>query len=143
MNILFIDDERRRMEPYVIELQLNGHEVVFHDEVDRALYTIQDNTVHFDLVVLDISMPPGESFAHEETREGFRSGLVLYERLRNVRPNLKVIFLTNVSDRRVAERFAMEDPTLCRFVRKPDILPFAFSRLVEEFFQSRTQGFVN
>ncbi len=143
MKILFIDDETRRMQPYVRELEDNNHEVVFQDDADRALFIIQDDTIHLDLAVLDISMPPGKSVAFEDTREGFRTGLFLYERLRSVRPYLKVIFLTNVSDRRVAERFAMEDPTLCRFVRKPEALPSEFSRMVEEFLQSGTQGFVN
>lgn len=133
MKILFIDDERRRMAYVVEELQYAGYEVLFQDDVDSALAFLRDLSERFDLVVLDISMPPGTEFKFEDTDGGSRTGMALYDTIRSLRPFLKIVVFTNVSDRRVAERFGNEDARLCRFVRKPDILPFQFAELVDEF----------
>ncbi|MBC8031915.1 MAG: response regulator [Pyrinomonadaceae bacterium] len=137
MRIMFVDDERRRMRLYVEELQDNGHEVLFEDNVDSALAVIEDPTRHFDLLVLDISMPPGETFEFEDTRGGARTGLALYDKIRGLRPDLKIVALTSVAERRVVEQLTRENPRLCLFLRKPENLPFLFAQKVETFL-SRT-----
>lgn len=133
MRIMFIDDERRRMQLYVEELEDSGHEVVFEDDVDSALKSLGDPIERFDLIVLDISMARGTSFAFEDTLGGSRTGLAVYDKIRSVRPAIKVVAFTNVADRRVAERFQSEDRRFCRFVRKPETLPFQFAELVGKF----------
>ncbi len=133
MRIIFIDDEQRRMQPYVLELEDGEHEVVFRDDVDSALATLRNPEESFELVVLDISMPPGNEFKFEDTVGGTRTGLALYDTLRRMQPDLKIVILTNVSDPRIAEHYKGEDHRLCRFVRKPAMLPFQFAKLIEEF----------
>jgi CheY-like chemotaxis protein len=133
MRIMFIDDERRRQHLYVEELEENGHEVDFQESVDPALAILCNPANHFDLVVLDISMPPGDSFAFEDTLGGSQTGLPFYDRIRKERPGQKVVALTNVLDARVSEHLGREDPKLCKLVRKPDTLPFQFAQMVEEF----------
>ena len=133
MRIMFVDDERRRMQLYVEELVDRGHDVLFQDNVDSALATIRDPAERFDLVVLDISMPPGTEYKFEDTVGGTRTGLALYDTIRSVRPELKILALTNVSDPRVAEHFRRADDHLCRLVRKPEFLPIQFADLVGEF----------
>jgi CheY-like chemotaxis protein len=133
MRIIFIDDERRRMRVYVEELVDAGHEVVFQDNVDSALDMLQDLSERFDVIVVDISMPSGTAYRFEDTNGGSRTGMALYDTIRSFRPDAKVVIFTNVSDHRVAERFANEDPKLCKFARKPDKLPFQFVQLIEEF----------
>jgi hypothetical protein len=64
------------------------------------------------------------------------SGIALYDTVRREWGGLKVVVFTNVSDRRVAERFGNEDRRRCLFVRKPEILPFQFAELVEGFVRS-------
>jgi CheY-like chemotaxis protein len=133
MRILFIDDDQRRMQPYVWELEDDKHEVVFKDDVDSALEILHNPREHFDLVVLDISMPAGTEFKFEDTVGGTRTGIPLYATIRRLRPEQKVIALTNVGDQRLANYFKSEDARLCRFVRKPDALPIEFARQVGEF----------
>src|SRR5687768_7226861 len=128
MKILFIDDEHRRMRIYVQELEDAGHEVVFEDNVDSGLAALRKGGP-FGLVVLDISMPTGTEYRFEDTDGGSRTGIALYDTIRSLRPDLKVMVFTNVSDHRVAERFAKEDSRLCRFARKPDKLPFQLVEL--------------
>lgn len=133
MRIMFIDDDPRRMGLYVEELVEGGYEVVFHAEVDAALAALENPTEKVDLVVLDISMPPGAAFKFEDTLGGSRTGLPLYDKIRSFRPDVKVVAFTNVPDRRLAEHFSKEDIRLCRFVRKLDTLPSQFKELVDSF----------
>lgn len=131
MRIMLIDDEQRRMEQYVEELQDNGHEVVLQGEVDLALSMLENDSRPFDLIVIDLSMPPGAAFAFEDTVGGSRTGLHLYDRIKGLRPNQKIVALTNMLDARVAERLRREG---VRFYRKPETLPFHFAERVEELF---------
>lgn len=133
MRIMFIDDDERRMQIYVAELVDNGHEVIFRDDIDLALATLRDPAEHFDLVVLDISMPPGTEYNYEDTIGGSRAGIPLYDTIRSERPGLKIVAFTNVSDPRLAEHFAKEDQRLCLFLRKPDNLPIQFAKKIENF----------
>jgi CheY-like chemotaxis protein len=140
MRIMFIDDEARRMRVYVEELTEAGHEVIFRDSVDSALETLRDESERFDLAVVDISMPTGAEYRFEDTDGGSRTGLALYDTIRREWPALKVLVFTNVYDPRLAERFAREDPKVCMFARKPDILPFQLLELVEEFGSGHSDG---
>jgi CheY-like chemotaxis protein len=132
VKLLFIDDDRRRMTKYVDELIENGYEVVFEDNVDLALATLRSHK-DVDLVVLDISMPPGAEYKFEDTVGGTRTGLALYDTIRTERPELRIVALTNVPDPRVAEHFARDNASLWRLVRKPDVLPRQFAEFVGQF----------
>lgn len=131
MKIMFIDDESRRMGVVVEELRDAGHEVNFQDNVDSALETLREHAGHFDLVILDISMPSGKEYRFEDTDGGSRTGMALYDTIRDAWHDLKIVVFTNVLDLRVREHF--KDAHLCRLVRKPDVLPFQFVELVEKF----------
>ena len=133
MRILFVDDEVRRMATVVDELRLEGHEVVFQAHVDPALALINDPGEQFDVVVIDVSMPPGRAFQTDDTDGGARTGFHLYDVLRQMRPKIKVIVLTNVADRGVEEHFKNETQSLCRVVRKPSVLPFQFVEEIRKF----------
>jgi CheY-like chemotaxis protein len=132
MRILFVDDDQRRMDKYVLVLEARGHEVVFADNVDSALAMIRSKE-DFDLAVVDISMPPGDEYRFEDTVGGTRTGLALYDTIRAERPKLPVVMLTNVPDPRVVTHFARDSERLWRLVRKPDALPVQFAALIEKF----------
>lgn len=132
MRVLFIDDDRRRMNKYVRELAENGHDVIFEDNVDDALNTLRSQK-DLDLAIIDISMPPGTEYKFEDTVGGTRTGLALYDTIRAERPELRIVALTNVPDPRVAEHFARDDAALWRLVRKPDVLPRQFAEFVGRF----------
>jgi CheY-like chemotaxis protein len=137
MRVLFIDDEKRRMAPVIEEFQSLHHTIQFQDTVDGALKLIRNSAEQFDVVVMDISMASGQEFLREETDGGARTGILLYEAIRQERPGQKIAVFTNVSDPRVADRFMSEDHRLCRFVRKPDVLPFQFVEEIEKFVASK------
>ena len=59
-RILFVDDEPRWVQLYVDELMFSGFEVTMAQSADKAIKLLDSQT--FDLVILDIMMPPGKHF---------------------------------------------------------------------------------
>lgn len=65
---------------------------------DDALSELAAEGARFDLVVLDIMMPPGEAYKEVNTLEGLRTGVFLGSTLRERYPNLPVVVLTNLAN---------------------------------------------
>jgi CheY-like chemotaxis protein len=128
--ILFVDDEKRFMDSYSLELELLGYKVSFQKDVDTALAFLKTHPSAVELLILDVMMPPGQSFQHENTNNGLRTGVRFYERIRALSPMLPVIIFTNVSDEQVERRFQAEPN--CRFFRKEDYLPFELAEEVKK-----------
>lgn len=126
--ILVIDDEKREMDSYVQELQLVGYEVRFEKDVDLALGFFEEHGAEVDLLVLDIMMPSGSRFKEVDTSRGLRTGLLVYEWLRERAPDLPCLILTNVSKEDVADRFRTEE--MCWFLLKEDYMPFELAEKV-------------
>lgn len=129
--ILFIDDEKRVMSSHVLELILEGYDVVFETNVDEALDFFQKNLDDIELLVLDIMMPPGETFKNADVEGGLRTGIRLYRIIREHAPNLQVFVFTNVSADDAAEYFRKEPK--CWFGQKVDYLPYEFVEEVKRF----------
>lgn len=126
--ILFVDDERRVMDSYSLELAICGYDVRFETKVDVAIKFFEAHLSEVELLVLDIMMPTGESFKNSSTARGLRTGLPFYKRVRQHAPQLPVVILTNVTDEGIEEYFKKEKH--CWFLRKVDFLPFEFAKEV-------------
>lgn len=124
--ILIVDDEPRQVDSYLQELKFSRFEVELKEDVDEALDFVRQRRHEIELLILDIIMPPG-GLGPEDTRQGLRSGLVFFDRVRGLVPDLPVLVLTNVSDRRAADHFRGRERV--RLLLKEDWLPF---ELVEE-----------
>ena len=122
--ILFVDDEKRRADNYVDELEESGEDVVLKVDVDKALGFFDKNIAEINLLVLDIMMPYGSSFGDVDTESGIRTGVCFYKRIREKAPNLPVIILTNVKDPDVKGQFDNENR--CWFYNKEEKLPSEF-----------------
>lgn len=133
--ILFVDDEKRFMHSYMMELELEGHTVSFQNDVDSALSLLEKGLDHLELLILDIMMPPGRNFQGEDTGGGLRTGVFFYERIRVLAPHLPVIIFTNVSDEQLEKRFKAE--ANCRFLRKEEYLPHELVETVREILPPR------
>ena len=121
--ILFVDDEERRVESYVDELILSNLEVKYIQNADKAWDYIEANHSSLDLVILDLMMPHGPRFEQIDTEGGLRTGVRLYERIRQLSPNLPVVFLSNVLEEEAGLR---RDPAAYYFMKR-DFLPHDFA----------------
>jgi CheY-like chemotaxis protein len=128
VKILFIDDEKRRMDSFAMELQLSDNEVIFCHDVDTAWNYFVKNCEQIQLIILDIMMPYGNLFKEDSdsTEEGLRTGNLLYQKIRESTPDLPVVIFTNVSDDEVAEIFRTEKN--CLYLQKKDYYPNEFVR---------------
>jgi DNA-binding NarL/FixJ family response regulator len=112
---------------YPDELKLSGFNIMSEADVDLALEFFEANHERIDLLILDIMMAPGESFEHERTLAGRRTGIFFYERVRRTAPDMPVIVLTVLAREGLVEKFSKEK--LCWLYYKREVLPH---ELVEE-----------
>ncbi|HEY6190450.1 MAG TPA: response regulator [Pyrinomonadaceae bacterium] len=129
LTILFVDDEPRHTDVYVQVLRELGHTVEYLQSVDTALEFFKENMERINLLVLDIMMPPGKAFKDTDTEVGLKTGVCFFEVVRGLKPDLPVIVLTNVSDKRVAQKFMEKDN--CWFLRKIDHDPYELAQWIK------------
>ena len=105
-RILFVDDEDWSVTPYFDKLRDHGVEVALAVDGDEALDRLQND--EYDLLVLDIMLPPGNKIGKKV--EPRQAGAILLHMIRsNEIPNMKtspevpVVILTAVTDQKLSE----------------------------------------
>lgn len=113
-RILFVDDEDWSVTPYFPKLQDANVEVDLAKDGDEAISFLQKNT--YDLIVLDIMLPPGSKIGKRV--EPRKAGAILLQIIRqNEVPNMKtsskvpVVILTAVIDHALSESIKQLDIT--------------------------------
>jgi CheY-like chemotaxis protein len=128
--ILFVDDDKRRMESYVQELKFSGYQVKFKSEIDDAFNFYENNREDIQLVILDVMMPVGENFSDQSAAEnGLRTGICFYRKIREKQSNLPVIILTNVNR---TELLDIKNPDMAEAIilEKISLAPFVLAEKV-------------
>ena len=128
--VLLIDDDRLPMKYYVMAFQQEGFKVKQCLEPDSALDYVQKKGSEIDAIILDIMMPPGETYKNEDTNEGLITGVFLLKGLRKCCPAVPVVVLTNVKNPDTLNEFKDED--LVKVVQKMECPPFELVELVDE-----------
>lgn len=112
--IVFIDDEARLMDSHRqhLEFKLEEYqkELRYFSDVDEAVGYFDIHKDQLELVVLDVMMPPGDSF-DKDSNHGLITGYLVYKRFRNASPDLPILFYTNSADEVLAKK-ALEDKHL-------------------------------
>jgi CheY-like chemotaxis protein len=114
---------------YAEALRIAGYELTEVNSTDQALEQL--GTHQFDLVLLDVMMPPGKSLADEDTARGVRTGLVLADRLAQAHPKVPVVILTNVEDNAPLQALRRK-PNVKKILQKTDYTPFVVVEEVNE-----------
>lgn len=131
-RILFIDDELcpGQQQPsgnymwyYTVALKDADYDVVEVLGPDDALAELANKDQHFDLVILDIMMPPGNAYKDDDTRNGLRTGVLLARRIENDWPKLPILVLTNVLEPEALDALKAL-PSVKRILTKPKYTPF-------------------
>jgi CheY-like chemotaxis protein len=133
VKILFVDDERTPTDYFVNALRAD-HDVRF---VKKAVEARKEVTkaegFGYDVVILDIMMPPGPYAA--ESPDGLRTGLYILRDLRLRHPEIPVIALTNAVDPALLEALQLQ-PNV-KTVDKTQILPSALPEIVRAVAEPR------
>lgn len=113
--ILFIEDDLLPTKWYVMTLRRTGHDVRHLRSPDEAMQYVENNGPA-SIIVLDIMMPPGERYRHEDTQDGLLTGVYLYNDLRKYYKDVHFILLTNVSNPTTLAKFEV-GPLLSIFTK--------------------------
>jgi CheY-like chemotaxis protein len=112
--ILFIDDETRLMDSHRqnLEFKLEDYQkkLQYFSDVDKAMDYFVAHKDELELVILDIMMPPGDSF-DKDSNHGLITGYLIYKTFRKASPDLPVLFYTNYADEALANK-SLEDKHL-------------------------------
>ncbi len=128
--ILFADDDYRTwMSNHIDELEFRGYVVKPAGDADEAIRLFQEHCANIDLVVLDVMLPNGKSFTPGEAELGQKTGVLLFQRFRQLKPNLAVVVLTNLRDERVKGRFRGD--RRCEFRYKWDCSSKQLAEIIE------------
>jgi CheY-like chemotaxis protein len=131
-TILFIDDELcpnskgpsgNYMWYYVEALRDASYTVVEVPGPDDALTNLKAKDQHYDLIILDIMMPPGAAYRTRDTSNGLRTGILVVQTLHEQWPDIPVLVLTNVLNQEALNslnRF----PNVKSILGKPRYTPF-------------------
>src|SRR5581483_4642005 len=106
--ILFVEDEGSRVENDIEELRFCGYEVQLVTNVDQAIQFLEGRRSEIDGVICDVMMPHDQHFSAEETRDGLRTGVKLFEWARARWPELPFVIFTNVRSEALRPRFENE-----------------------------------
>ncbi|MFB6351971.1 MAG: response regulator, partial [Bradymonadaceae bacterium] len=104
-RILLVEDERDLREPYELYLEREGHEVFSAGSYEEARARFDEQQGAVDLVVADVVLPDG-------------SGVDLVRELRELMPDIGVVYVSGYAPDLVAERETVRDDGW-RYLRKP------------------------
>lgn len=103
MRVLVVDDEIELVSALTERLNLRGIDASYVTSGEAALEAVRNR--HFDLALLDVKMPG-------------LAGLELKDKLHELRPKMKFVFLTGYSSDTVYEDIC-NDPGVCKCLVKP------------------------
>lgn len=123
-KILFIDDEPEFVCPQVMALENAGYEVTMESDPDKAMTLLQEQD--FDLIILDLIMPPrrGDRERGDQELDFAETGVKLHQEIRDELDlvDIPIIFLTVVRDQeiqRLIRRLERKYGHKPRFLTKP------------------------
>lgn len=124
-TVLLIDDEvNTYMNYYIYALQEKDLEVISCPSVDEARVLLKEK--QFDVIIIDVILPPGEWFKDTLTNEGLLTGKFLAEQAFLLQPQAKIVFLTNMPDLSLVEDMRRTAP----FFQKIDNTPDSFAEQI-------------
>ncbi len=132
--ILFVDDEGRRVAPWLEALEEAFGPVRLCVDPDAALVLLEaDPRPEVRLLVWDLMMPTSGAgrLTDEETEYGTRTGVAVHRRFRELYPDRPAILLTNVRDDALIARYDQPDGP-DRAGRKRHLVPSKLVALAEE-----------
>jgi CheY-like chemotaxis protein len=106
-NLVIVDDDLSpALGYYVTALEELGYVPLIIPTVERARDFFEADHPRLRAIILDIMMPPGTLFAHEDHADGTRTGVFLYRKLIEWDYTLRrratpVAVLTNVADEEI------------------------------------------
>lgn len=138
LSILIIENQGFDMSIYVSPLKENYTvDVAFDIEHAKGLID-GENINKYDLIILDVMMPPLKLFTLEETENGLLTGIKFFENY--IEPHLKqrlcsIIILTSAKGEiynKIKEYFKMKRPKILDVISKSETSPFELKSYIDD-----------
>ncbi len=136
--ILMIDDEGDRIDNDIEWLRSSGYQVHLEQDVDQALKFLESHSPVIDGVICDIMIPHGRTFSGQQTRDGLRTGVSLFELVRAKWPDLPFIFFTNSINQPLRRRF--QEERACAYLLKREHIGEQFIEEVRRLIPLKSGG---
>jgi len=120
-QIVLIDDEKLVMKYYIRAMEERGYTVKQLYDPDSAFEYLQTKP-KLIAAILDIMMKSGDIYKGKETDAGLKTGVLLYEDVRKMFPDLPIIVLTNVTNNGTLDSFPKHDKL--KILKKLEYPPF-------------------
>jgi len=101
-RVLFIEDEEELVRDLPPILESKGFEVTVTTDVAEALKIFAE--LDFDVVLIDIAMPPASDMNAKALGYGRETGIEVARRLRDMRPDIPIVALTVIRDEQIVSR---------------------------------------
>jgi len=135
--ILMYEDEKYYIEEYIEKLRESGFIVQILDNAKEFLQRAGENLKNIRLFIIDLMVfGPGNEFYGRNTNGGSNSGLILLdeieklEKSKTVSNHIPIIIFTNRKGPVFEE--ASRNRRVTRAIRKSDVLPSEFIKIVKE-----------
>ena len=109
MRILWIDDDEWKSLPLKETLELHGHEIRFCPDCEEGYKELQKNPENYDVLMLDVMMPPSSMFENKDNNSGDITGLLFYKHIRNSLKELPILIYTVVRDVALLNKYLCDD----------------------------------
>jgi hypothetical protein len=106
--VLYIDDHRAAADHDIDVLEQYGFRVEFAPDASVGYYRAKTEGSEVAAVILDLVLNTGDMFTEEESKLGYRTGELLYPRLRELLPETPIIAVS--VERAVVARFQRAYP---------------------------------
>jgi len=108
-QILWVEDEIYFTRSLILNIEdLSGYKVLIAETCREALDHIKNPSGNISAVVLDVMMDPGDSLNLTETHAGYRTGLALARRIRELEHEMPILAVTASPDPEVHEWFSKQ-----------------------------------
>ena len=95
MFVLWVDDEPSVLGYWRAAFEDEGHTLLVATGPDEALEIVSDGDRTIDHVIIDLMLPPGNTFRDCDTQSGSRTGILLAQRIHELLPHVPILLLTN------------------------------------------------
>ena len=124
--VLWVDDDRFFLERSSERLKWQGIKCRLVSSVDEAAEIMKNDYENIAGIIIDVMMDPGRLFAERENENGFRTGFLLYDYIRNkYGKGVSIIFLTNreikdlkYKDAKIYSKFNYRSNKLVKLIEK-------------------------
>ncbi|MBL8173034.1 MAG: response regulator [Bryobacterales bacterium] len=100
--ILLVDDDLYALGSYIRAIEGAGLEVTCRSGAEEGLAAFSEDAAQWECAIIDMMMPVPSGWDDDQGEE-LTTGLTVAKRIRSVRADLPIIFLTNIRDASVLQ----------------------------------------